>query len=177
MKRTLTAITAVAALIAGSATAQTLTADSETLTYNLNGFVQSECSLTPNGTVNKNVVMTAVNAQGVGQITFSCNSPYKVTVQSTNGGMKHAQSGGSLLIPYQLRHGGSIGGEAVDYGPYYLSGDLTTEQLLDESTDWLSIASNQGYRNINLDVQFDDDTYAVAGNYSDTLTVTLTAQF
>lgn len=176
MKRTLTAIAAVTALLAGTATAQTLTPDSETLTYNLNGFVQSSCELTPNGNQNKNVVMTAPNAQGIGQITFSCNSPYEVTVVSANGGMQHGQS--PLLIPYQLRHGGSIGTEPTNYGPYYDSSALTgTGQTLDESDDWLSIASNRGQRQINLDVLFDDDTYAVAGNYTDTLTVTLTAVF
>lgn len=175
MKRTFTAIAAAAALFAGTATAQTLVADSETLTYNLNGFVQSQCELTPNGNQSKNVVMTAPNAQGIGQIVFSCNSPYEVTVQSTNGGMQHAQS--TLLIPYQLRHGGSIGSEPTNYGPYYDSSDLTTAKVLDESDDWQSIASNRGQRQINLDVLFDDDTYAVAGNYSDTLTVTLTAVF
>lgn len=176
MKKALTAITAAAVLMAGAASAQSLVADSETLTYTLNGFVQSECQMTPNGSLTKNIVMTQEPAQNVGIITFSCNSPYTVTAQSANGGMQHAQS--SLLIPYQLRHGGSIGGAPIDYGPYYDSSVLTgAGQLLDESTDWLSIASNEGYRVINLDVLFDEDTYAVAGNYSDELTITLAANF
>lgn len=176
MKRTLTAIAAATALLAGTASAQ-LVADQETLTYNLNGFVQSECNLTPNGTVAKNVVMTAVNAQGVGQINFSCNSPYQVSIESANGGMQHVQS--PLLIPYQLRHAGKLNSEAsVNYGPYVDSSTLVGSPLVvEESLDWLSIASNAGYRQINIDVLFNDDTYAVAGNYSDSLTVTLTAVF
>ncbi len=177
MKRTLTAIAAATALLAGTGSAQTLVADQEVLTYNLGGFVQSECNLTPNGTVNKNVIMTAENAQGVGQINFSCNSPYQVAISSANGGMKHQQS--PLVIPYQLRHAGKLNSEAsVNYGPYVGSDTLAAPGLVvEESLDWLSIASNAGYRQINIDVLFDDDTYAVAGNYSDALTVTLTAVF
>lgn len=173
MKRTLTAIAAMAAVFAGTASAQNvLVGDTETLNYNLTGFVQSECTMTPNGNVNRNIVMDAVNAQGVGAVEFSCNSPYTLSVKSANGGMQHQQS--SLLIPYQLRTGSLLenqGTLVID------SADLAQGdgEEVETSTDWLSIIANRGKRQINLDVGFTDDTFRVAGNYSDTLTVTLKA--
>lgn len=174
MKRTLTAI-ATAALLAGAASAQVVpTPDVETLDYALSGFVESECELATSNGTSRNVIMTAENAQGITALTFSCNSPYTLTVSSLNGGMEHQQSGGTLLIPYQLRTGGAIPTGGTTSYVFYTSDQLSSPQVLDSTTDWLSLASNEGTRQINLDVMFTDDTYAVAGNYSDVLTITLT---
>lgn len=168
MKRTLTAIAAVA-MFAGSAAAL----DSEKLTINLSGEVDSVCELVPEGTASYNVDMLDGSNQGSLTILYSCNSPYTVSLASLNGGMRHAESGGSINIDYDVEAAGFLGSNATSTN----SEDMdTTPVVIVTNSDWQNILFNGGLRTGNLQLSFDSlSEYAVAGTYSDELTITLTA--
>lgn len=174
MKRLIPAI-AVAAMLAGAAHAQqALTPDTQSLDYTLNGFVDSTCELSTSNGTTRNIDMTRGSpAQGITTLSFSCNSPYTLTAESEFGGFRHDESGGTLNVPYRLRTGGSIGDASTSFR-FFTSDVLTSPQTLDSTSNWLSLLSNAGTRSMNLDVLFDDDTFAVAGNYQDVITITLT---
>jgi len=170
MKRTLTAIAAVA-VFAGAAAAQ----DSEELVINLSGEVASNCELIPEGSANYNVDMLESGDQGFLAIAYSCNSPYTVTLQSANGGMEHQESMGGVNIDYDVDTRFWI----FPTGTYNSATDLSgAGATIVTDNDWENILTNGGTRNGNLDLSFDSlAEYAVAGTYEDTLTITLAAQF
>ena len=168
MKRTLTAIAAVA-MFAGSAAAL----DSEELTINLSGEVDSVCELVPEGTASYNVDMLDTGNQGSLTILYSCNSPYTVSLESLNGGMQHAESGGSVNIDYDIEAAGFFGFGATSTNSAAMNG---TPVVIVTNSDWQNILLNGGLRTGNLDLSFDSlSEYAVAGTYSDELTIRLTA--
>jgi hypothetical protein len=170
MKRTLTAIAAVAVL-AGTAAAQ----DSESLVINLSGEVESNCELIPEGSASYNVDMLDTGDQGFLAIAYSCNSPYTVTLQSANGGMEHVESSGAVNIDYDVDTRFWI----FPTGTYNSLSDLSgAGATIVTDNDWENILTNGGTRNGNLDLSFDSlAEYAVAGTYEDTLTITLAANY
>ncbi|KCZ66192.1 hypothetical protein L53_02405 [Hyphomonas sp. L-53-1-40] len=170
MKRTLTAIAAVAVL-AGTAAAQ----DSESLVINLSGEVESNCELIPEGSASYNVDMLDSGDQGFLAIAYSCNSPYTVTLQSANGGMEHQESSGAVNIDYDVDTRFWI----FPTGSYNSQADLSgAGATIVTDNDWQNILTNGGSRNGNLDLSFDSVAeYAVAGTYEDTLTITLAANY
>ncbi|KCZ49040.1 hypothetical protein [Hyphomonas pacifica] len=172
MKRTLTAIAAAAALC-GVAAAQ----DSEELVINLSGEVESNCELVPEGTANFDVDMLETGNQGSLSILYSCNSPYTVSLTSTNGGMSHQESGGAVNIDYDIE--ASFLGLGIFSPTTTNSADMNgTPQVIVTNNDWQNILVNGGTRTGNLDLSFDSlNEYAVAGTYSDTLTITLAANY
>ncbi|WP_084397938.1 hypothetical protein [Henriciella aquimarina] len=169
MKRTLTAIAAVAALCG------TASADSESLVINLAGEVDSNCELIPEGSTSYNVDMLDTGDQGFLAIAYSCNSPYTVTLQSANGGMEHVESGGAVNIDYDVDTRFWI----FPTGSYNSQTDLSgAGAVIVTDNDWENILTNGGSRNGNLDLSFDSlAEYAVAGTYEDTLTITLAANY
>lgn len=172
MKRTLTAIAAAAALTAGSASAL----DSESLVINLSGEVDSVCELSPDGTTSYSVDMLDTNNQGALGILYSCNSPYTVSLQSLNGGMKHGESGGTVNIEYDIDAAGFDTGFVFGASQTNSADMQASPVVIVTNTDWQNIFFNGGVRAGSLELSFEDLTeYAVAGTYSDELTITLTA--
>lgn len=172
MKRTLTALATVAIMAAG-AHAQ----DSESLVINLSGEVASNCELIPEGTANYNVDMADTGNQGSLTILYSCNSPYTVSLQSTNGGMRHAESSGAVNIDYDVE--ASFFGLGIFSPTSTNSADMQgSPVVIVTNNDWENILTNGGTRTGNLDLSFDSlSEYQVAGTYSDELTVTLAANY
>jgi hypothetical protein len=170
MKRTFTAIAAVA-LVGGAAHA--VTPDSESLVILLNGEIESNCELAPEGTTSFAVDMEDYGNQGTLAIAYSCNSPYTVTLQSLNGGMEHES--GLLNLEYDIEHigwdqnginGGSVNSAAMQAAPVEIA----------NSPNWENIVTNLGVRTGNLDLNLPPfSEQAVAGEYEDELTLTLTA--
>ena len=171
MKKTLILAALPFALAAVPAAAQ-VTADSETYAIALSGSVASNCELIPEGSGSYNVDMLNTGNQGALAIVYSCNSPYTVSLSSLNGGMKNTTSGGVVNIDYNV--------EASFFG---FSATSTNSQAMQSSpvtivtnNDWQNILTNGGARSGNLDLSFDNlGEYAVAGDYEDTLTITLAA--
>ncbi len=156
-----------AALFAVPAAAQ----DSESFEIALSGSVASVCDITPEGTGSYNVDMLDTNNQGFLIVAFSCNSPYIVTLESANGGMEHQESGGSVLIDYDVE--ATFGG----FGTVNSAVMAGSPQTIVTETNWANILTNGGVRSGNMDLQFGSlAEYAVAGTYEDTLTIAVTAQ-
>jgi spore coat protein U-like protein len=173
MKKILFAAAAVATLgLAGAANAA-VTPDQETLVYNLNGEVQSQCTLSPDGPVNFTMNMTDYGNQGIAGIVFGCNSPYQLKIRSENGGMKHQQS--SLRLEYDVKFIGFAANVGLVANTLQ-SQNITADTVFVSNTAWENIVTNMGAAagTLELDVPPLAER-AVAGNYSDTLTVTLTA--
>lgn len=162
------AAASVPALLAASPAAAQ---DSESFEIALSGSVDSNCELIPEGSGSYDVDMLETGNQGFLAIAFSCNSPYEVTLESLNGGMEHQESGGSVVIDYDV--------EATFAGfPTVNSASMQGSPVaIVTETNWANILTNGGVRSGNMDLQFDSlAEYAVAGTYEDTLTIAITAQ-
>lgn len=174
MKRTLTAIAAVA-LMAGIANA--ITPDTDSLEYQLNGTIDSVCVLAPNGTSVVNVDMTNFGNQGLAAVAYSCNSPYTLTISSLNGGLEHQESGGAITIEYDVETFGFLNDD-IGNGPQSFNSVAiaSTPATVAQDLSWTNILLNGGIQTGNLDLVFPAPAQSnVAGTYSDTLTLTLTA--
>ena len=148
--------------------------DSESYKINLTGSVASNCELIPEGTGNYNVDMLETGNQGVLTILYSCNSPYTVSLQSLNGGMKHVESGGAVNIDYDIE--ASFLGLGIGATTTNSASMQASPVVVVTNNDWQNILTNGGTRTGNLDLSFDSlSEYAVAGTYSDVLTVVLKA--
>lgn len=170
MKRTLTALAGLA-MMAGTASA--IPADSDSLQINLEGTVDSVCVLTPDGPLDYAVDMSNYGNQGLLAIAYSCNSPYKVTVESQNGGMEHQESGGAINVRYDLETYGFFVAATFD------SAAITAGSpgVLDQDNDWTNILLNGDGRIGNMDLRWPGlANSAVAGTYQDTLTIKIEAQ-
>lgn len=167
------AILSVAALMAAApASAQ----DSESYVLGLSGSVASNCELAPEGSGTFNVNMLNTGNQGSLTILYSCNSPYTVSLQSLNGGMKNVTSGGVVNIDYDVEAsflGIGIGATTTNSAAMQAAPvNIVTDN------DWQNIATNGGTRTGNLDLSFDNvGEFAVAGEYEDELTITLAANY
>jgi type 1 fimbria pilin len=166
---------AIAMVAASSASAQ-VGKDSEQYKLALSGTVASNCELLPEGSGTYNVNMSETGNQGVLTIAYSCNSPYTVSLQSLNGGMRHAESNGSVNVRYDVE------ASFLGLGIGATSTSSTTMKnapvVIVNDNDWTNILLNGGTRTGNLDLQFNGLTnYEVAGTYSDELTITLAANF
>jgi type 1 fimbria pilin len=165
-------IAALAAISASFFAAPVMAQDSESYVINLNGSVASNCELTPEGSGNVNVDMLETSNQGFLAIAFSCNSPYTVTLQSQNGGMRHVESGGAVNIDYDVE---------ATFGGFPTTNSASmqaTPVVLVSDNDWVNIFLNGGVRSGNLDLSFDNlAEYAVAGTYEDKLTINLAAEY
>jgi len=168
----LAAAAAPALLIASPASAQ-VSPDSEQYTLALNGSVPSNCELVPEGSGTANVDMSNTGNQGALVVAYSCNSPYTVSLSSLNGGMRHAESGGAVNIDYDVEASGFFGTNQTTTNSATMQG---APVVIVTNNDWRNIVLNGGLRTGNLDLSFDNlGEYAVAGTYSDQLTITLAA--
>lgn len=169
----LLAAVAGSALFAVAPASAQVTPDSESYTLNLNGSVASNCELIPEGSGTFNVNMLETGNQGALTIVYSCNSPYKVSLSSLNGGMRHAESNGAVVIDYNVEAQGFFGANQTSTNSATMQGTPIT---IVTNNNWQNILSNGGLRTANLDLSFDSvDEYAVAGTYADQLTITLAA--
>lgn len=165
--KVLAAVSVPALLAASPAAAQ----DSESFEIALSGSVDSNCELIPEGSGSYDVDMLETGNQGFLAIAFSCNSPYIVTLESANGGMEHAESGGSVVIDYDVES--TFGG----FAPVNSGAMQGSPQTIVTETNWANILLNGGVQSGNMDLSFDSlAEYAVAGTYEDTLTIAITAQ-
>lgn len=170
----LAGIAGIAAFAAVPAAAQ-VTPDSESFTLNMSGSVASNCELIPEGSGNFAVDMLNPGNQGVLVVAYSCNSPYTVSLTSLNGGMRHAESGGAVNIDYDVEATGFLPGTQTTTNSAAMQGTPVT---IVTNSNWQNILLNGGLRTGNLDLSFDSiGEYAVAGTYSDELTITLAANF
>lgn len=175
MKRTLTAFAAVA-LMAGAAHAQ-LTPDTDSLEYQLNGTIDSVCVLAPNGTSVVNVDMSNLGNQGLAAVIYSCNSPYTLSITSANGGLRHNESNGAIVIQYDVETFG-FGNDDFGNGPQSFNSAAiqATPAVVAQDLSWTNILLNGGLQTGNLDLIAPSLANTnVAGTYLDTLTLTLTA--
>lgn len=166
---------AIAMVAASSASAQ-VGKDSEQYKLALSGTVASNCELLPEGSGTYNVNMSETGNQGVLAIAYSCNSPYTVSLQSLNGGMRHAESNGSVNVRYDVE--ASFFGTGIGATSTSSTTMKNAPVVIVNDNDWTNILLNGGTRTGNLDLQFNGLTnYEVAGTYSDELTITLAANF
>ncbi|WP_207480619.1 spore coat protein U domain-containing protein [Arenibaculum pallidiluteum] len=142
---------AVAALIALSGTALAATSG----TIRLNGTVSATCSIAVtdgNQTLN---LTGGENDKQVGTVVESCNSGagYTVTVSSSNGG--------------QLRNGNATVGYTLRYDTQ--SGNLNGP---------LAVSRDQAQfgKTVTVGVSLPANANAVAGSYSDTVTISIAAK-
>jgi hypothetical protein len=166
----------LALLPASLLTSPVMAQDSESFIINLNGSVASNCELIPEGSANFNVDMLNTGNQGVLTVLYSCNSPYTLSLQSANGGMRHVESGGAVNIDYDIEAsflGGPLGATSTN------SANMQAAPVvIVTDNDWVNILLNGGTRTGNLDLSFDNVAeYAVAGTYEDQLTITLAANY
>jgi len=167
-------VSAAVALAASPALAQ-VAPDEESYTISLAGEVDSNCELAPEGAGNFAVNMLETGNQGNLVIAYSCNSPYTVSLTSLNGGMSHFESGGTVNIDYDVEASGFLPGTQTSTNSDDMFG---TPVVIVENNDWQGIFFNGGLRSGNLDLSFDSlSEIAVAGTYSDELTVTLAANW
>lgn len=166
---------AVPAMAFATPAAAQVTADTDTFVVNLEGSVDSVCELEPSGSTTYGVDMTNLGNQGLLVIAYSCNSPYTVSLTSANGGMENTTSGGIVNIPYAVEAFTS-GFSAVNVSSTDMDG--TAVEIVSDS-DWVNILNNIGGAAGNIDLNFTGitDQIAVAGDYEDTLTITLAADF
>ena len=89
--------------------------------------------------------------------------------------MENTTSGGAVNIPYAVEAFTS-GFAAVNVSSTDMDG---TPVAIVTDTDWVNIANNIGAAAGNIDLNFTGigNQYAVAGDYEDTLTITLAADF
>ena len=175
MKKILLAAAAGAIALASQPAFAQVTPDEESFTLNLAGEVDSNCELVPEGSGNYNVNMLNTGNQGVLVVAYSCNSPYTVSLTSLNGGMEHAESGGAVVIDYDVEATGFAPGTQTSTNSADMFGTPVT---IVTNSNWQNILLNGGLRTGNLDLSFDNlAEYAVAGTYSDELTITLAANF
>jgi hypothetical protein len=99
-----------------------------------------------------------------------------VSLQSLNGGMRHSESGGSVVIDYDVEAsflGIGLGATSTNSASMQAS-----PVVIVTDNDWANILLNGGTRTGNLDLSFDSlSEYAVAGTYEDELTIELAANY
>lgn len=165
------------AVLATSSAFAAVPPDSASLTYNLNGTIASNCTIAPEGTVNVNVDMTNFGNQGLAAVAYSCNSPYELTIQSANGGMEHQESGGAVVIQYDVETFGFF--NTTGNGPQSFNSaaiQAPASAIVATESSWTNILLNGGLQLGNIDLIFPGLANSnVAGTYEDQLTLTITA--
>ena len=175
MKKIMMAAMASGLVFAASPAFAQVTPDEESFVLNLAGSVDSNCELIPEGSGNVNVDMLNAGNQGNLIIAYSCNSPYTVSLTSLNGGMRHAESSGAVVIDYDVEASGFAPGTQTTTNSASIFG---APAVIVTNSNWQNILLNGGLRTGNIDLSFDSlGEYAVAGTYADELTITLAANF
>lgn len=154
-KKSVTALTALSALALSAIALSAVAQASTTGTIRLNGTVQAACTISvTDAGVQLNVTGGETNRQ-VGTVVENCNSGsgYRVTLTSANAG---ALKNGSAAVSYSVSYDNQQGN---------LTGAMTVERP--------SVAF--GKQSV-VAVSMPANATAVAGAYSDTLTITVAAR-
>jgi hypothetical protein len=183
-KTILTSAVAAAALLSGSAFAQ-----NNQLSYDLSAQVSSVCGVY-NSTGSSidvdfgdlsNTETTATVEQSAGTASYACNSPngFTRTISSTNGGYlyRSGTNGGTQnQIAYEMRHTGTNG---LTMNWTQLTGaanaDLSGNSFLTGVTGNVDFRV-YGVRSTNASADGASYTSVFAGDYSDVVTITVTAK-
>ena len=191
MKKFLMALAAVTTVAASPAFAQAAqAAPASNLTFDVNAKVSSVCgayrSTGPTVTVAFNDLTSLLSSQSrivtAGSVTYRCNSPagFTRTITSANSGklVRDSSNGdASNSIPYQMFHGGIVGG--ISFDPISLSSAKT--DTFSGLPEFLVGAGGRIYFNVSgvADVTTDANngsgTTVYAGNYTDTVTISVAA--
>lgn len=173
--------------IAGSAFAQAT--PSGQLSYDLSAEVGSVCgAYNSSGTEIdvdfgelSNTESTSAVEENAGSASYACNSPngFTRTFSSANGGYLYraGTSGGSQnQIAYEMKHGGGSG-LSMDWTQLTASQntDLSGSGFLTGQTGGVDFRV-YGVRSTNSDANGASHTTVFAGDYSDVVTITLTAK-
>ncbi|WP_348770845.1 spore coat protein U domain-containing protein [Niveispirillum sp. SYP-B3756] len=124
-------------------------------TIQLRGNVALSCTIAVTDLSQSLSLKTGENAKTVGNVTETCNSGngYKITLASTNAGKLKS---GNNEIAYQVNYDNQAGA-------------LTTQMIVDR-------ASAQFNKKSDLKVTVPASTTYIAGDYSDSITVTIAAK-
>jgi spore coat protein U-like protein len=143
---------ALAIALFGAATAQ---AAGTSGTIRLQGTVQAVCTVSVTDAGAQLDISGGENAKTVGTVTETCNSGsgYRVTVASANGG---SLKSGNNAVAYQLKYDTQSGS---------LTGPMTVERS----------SAAFGKQSV-VAVSMSANASAVAGAYSDTLTITVASR-
>ncbi|MEQ8403893.1 MAG: spore coat protein U domain-containing protein [Oceanicaulis sp.] len=172
---------------AGSAFAEA--SPSAQLSYELNAEVGSVCGVynasgseieVDFGELSETPTTTSVE-QGAGSASYACNSPngFSRSIASANGGYLFragTEGGDSNQIAYQMRHGGGHG-LAMDWTQLTsaANADFNSGHFLNGQTGSVAFRVN-GVRSTNSNANGAAHTTVFAGQYSDVVTVTVTAR-
>ena len=159
------------------------------LSYELNAEVGSVCGVynasgteieVDFGELSETPTTTSVE-QGAGSASYACNSPngFSRSISSANGGYLFragTEGGDSNQIAYEMRHGGGHG-LAMDWTQLTSSAnaDFNAGHFLNGQTGSVSFRVN-GVRSSNSNANGAAHTTVFAGEYSDVVTITLTAR-
>ena len=152
---------ATAALIAAALTAATASgalAQNASGTVQLTGTVALSCTVAVTDLKQQLNLVSGESSKQVGTVVETCNSGngYTVTLNSANGGSLKNTSGGNASVSYTVSYDGQNGG---------LNNGMQ-----------VSRSSAQFAKNVPLAVSIQGNNNAVAGSYSDTVTITIAAK-
>lgn len=174
-------------MIAGSAFAQQTPAGQ--ISYDLNAEVGSVCgAFNSTGTEIDvdfgelaNTATTSTIEQSAGSASYACNSPngFTRTFASANGGYLYrsgTNGGAQNQIAYEMKHGGG-NGLSMDWTQLSASAtaDLNGNAFLSGQTGAVDFRV-YGVRSTNSNANGASHTTVFAGDYSDVVTITLTAK-
>lgn len=186
MKKILVSGIIATVFIAGSAAAQTASGQ---LSYDLSAEVGSVCgAYNSSGTEIdvdfgelSNTATTSTVEESAGSASYACNSPngFTRTFSSANGGylFRSGTNGGNQnQIAYEMKHGGGSG-LSMDWTQLSsaASSDLSGSGFLTGQTGGVDFRV-YGVRSTNSDANGASHTTVFAGDYSDVVTITLTAK-
>ncbi|MCK8516029.1 hypothetical protein M0534_06780 [Methylonatrum kenyense] len=179
-KQIIAGLSASALLLAGSAMA----GDDE-VTIDLTGEIEEVCTVSLDGDNNVDVELLDSSTQNLGTLTYNCNvkAGFTRTISSQNDGsmVNDFGFGFSSGLPYQVRHTGE--GVGTGFGFTSLSTPNTRSVLsYNPGSPWNpqgDFASGPQQRSGDLSLRMtnppSDDSQAWAGEYSDTITVSVNA--
>ena len=144
----------IAAALAGAAAAPATAATSGTV--KLQGTVALNCTVAVTDLNQSLNLVSGESARQVGEVKETCNSGtgYSISISSANGGVLKNENSGS--VRYQVAYDGQAN---------YLTTALAVPR-----------ATAQFGKTIPLTVSLDGSANAIAGSYSDTVTITIAAK-
>ncbi|MBP2311040.1 spore coat protein U domain-containing protein [Azospirillum soli] len=144
----------IAAALAGAAVAPAIAAT--TGTVKLSGTVALNCSVAVTDLNQALNLVGGESARQVGTVVENCNSGtgYSISISSANGGLLKNENSGS--VSYRVGYDGQNNN---------LTGGLSVTR-----------STAQFAKSVPLTVSLDANGNAIAGNYSDTVTITIAAK-
>lgn len=168
---------AAALLFTGAAEAQSraVQATFSKLDVVLTGHIPDRCELAGGGDINFGELTGRETA--VAQLGLDCNLPFDIGLESTNGGLAHATLPmGQGPFAGNLGYTVSLRVPTLSPEPAVLHGDFTSAELKTRRTLSSGDAIAAGGARIEFRTQDPTGVGLLAGEYSETFTVTLTAR-